>query len=681
MGNSTEDYLDNLLKKAIAMDEGDYEIEPELDDVIEDVDVFGNYSEESPAVTEEPGEVVAEEPIETFEEIPTGIDSEIATDIDSEIFAGSDLESLLDMPLDLETPVESNQDILTEFAFEAESELENESQSEFEQETEPDLGIEQEFDFESVTEPEQNQDAMTDNESGELFDNQDQENETTDGNIDDELSSILEDAFGNSPESDMGTDENIEENAETEAFDDKLADEEIDSLLNSLGEIDSAFGSAGEEEENQEDPGISIDEEEGVSDSFSSAAENMDLSDLLSDLGQNDEELSEINDLLDKDANSEIVDFGTDTMDSLFNDDSGSDDFDLTNLLEEETTDDSGESKADKRRRKKEEKAAKKLAKKEKRNLEEGESDAEPVKKEGFFSRLFSAFGDDEDDNNEETTDAFENSALDIAAEGALENEAILENLDNEGTSEGKKNKKDKKKKDKKKKDAGEEKAEKKEKKKKEKKEKIPEPPLKKLPKAKIIVITILVASIGAIMILFANYFPYAMDMINANKHYVTGNYEKAYNYFSGHDLSEDNQEIFRKTTVLLKLQRQMDSYKNYMKMGMKAEALNALVQGIDASDTYASQAEELGISNQFNTLSSTIETELRNAFGISRDDARALIEKEGTAEYTKSIYAYLGLSPQTPALVNGSDEVPSQSEIQIIIQNENEDNEAEGQL
>ena len=139
--------------------------------------------------------------------------------------------------------------------------------------------------------------------------------------------------------------------------------------------------------------------------------------------------------------------------------------------------------------------------------------------------------------------------------------------------------------------------------------------------------------------------------MKKAKKYYSTGEYQKTYEYMRGHKLTSEDQILYNKTTTLLRIKRPYDSYQNYMKMGLRMEALNALVQGVQMSDKYAQEAASLGITDKYSQLSRKIYDELYNTFGVTIDRARSWIELEGSPEYTRALYECLidtsGVKPE----------------------------------
>ena len=391
-------------------------------------------------------------------------------------------------------------------------------------------------------------------------------------------------------------------------------------------------------------------------------AADTDLNDLLGALDDGSGDLAGIGDLLEKDENSELVDENSEMAEALFASDSDEELFGIDNLIDEE--------EGGKKKKKKKKKGGL-FGRKKKGNVETIGGDEETLidpelldipeeesvqKKPGFFASLFARLFEEVEDD-EPSSVQIDQSAVDIAQEGAAENEAILSEIEGEGAAEDKKGKKEKKKKEKKekkKKGKGEETSEgeegegseesskkkkKKEKKEKKKKEQLPEIPGKKLPRKKVVAIALFCITLGLVITFLAFLYPYSQDMEKAKKFYSTGEYQKTYEYMRGHRLTSDDQELYDKTTTLLRIKRPYDSYVNYMKMGLRMEALNALVQGIQMSDKYAEEAARLKINDKYTKQSRMIYDELYNTFGVTVDKARSWIELEGTPEYTRALY------------------------------------------
>ncbi len=496
-----------------------------------------------------------------------------------------------------------------------------------------------------------------------------------------------------------------------------MADQEISDLLSTLGMIsgesaedETAEGpeeASGEESEGvPSDTGDDIDlgvdmfdtdlsamlddvtgSLEGSGEDTAEGAADADLNDLLSSMNDDSGDLSDIGDLLGKDENSELVDPNTETAEALFSSDSQEDLFDIDNLIDEE------EGSGGKKKKKKKFSLFGLFGKKKKGDgdgdievISDGEEEMlvdpelldmpekkEKEKKPGFFANLFAKLFEEVEDEDAAPS-GIDQSAVEIAQEGAAENEAILAELeDRSDGKDKKKEKKEKKKKEKKGKkgqeaggEEGEEGAEEPKKKKKEKKKKEkpaePEGPVRKLPRKKVVAITLFCLTIGIVITALAFLLPYQQDMNKAKKFYSTGEYQKTYEYMRGHKLTSDDQLLYDRTITLLRIKRPYDSYENYMKMGLRMEALNALVQGVQMSDTYAEEAATLGIIDKYSKLSRQIYDELYNTFGVTVDKARSWIQMEGTPDYTRALYETLADPTASPKEQN----TPSQDEEEV---------------
>ena len=469
-----------------------------------------------------------------------------------------------------------------------------------------------------------------------------------------------------------------------------MPDQEISDLLSSLGELSGENADEEPESIAEAEASAEAGAKEGASDTDiggidmfdtdlsamlddvtgslaeeggGSGADDADLNDLLGSLDDGSGDLSDIGDLLNKDENSELVDPNTETAEALFASDSEEDLFGIDNLIDEEENTKGKKKKGFLgglfgKKKKKDEGNIEIIGGDEEilidPDLLDIPDEADLKKKKGsFFANLFAKLFEEDEEETEGGIQG-EQSAVDIAAEGAAENEAILNELDNEAAAE-KKGKKEKKKKEKKKKDKkggasedeeGEEAAEEKKKPKKEKKKKekvkLPDLPTKKLPRKKVVAIALFCITIGLVVTFLAFLLPYSQDIKKAKKFYTTGEYQKTYEYMRGHKLTSDDQILYDRTVTLLRIKRPYDSYLNYMKMGLRMEALNALVQGVQMVDRYAEDAASLGIIDKYSKQSRIIYDELYNTFGVTVDKARSWIEIEGTPEYTRALYECL---------------------------------------
>ena len=470
-------------------------------------------------------------------------------------------------------------------------------------------------------------------------------------------------------------DGDISDGDSLEQMDMLVDDADITNILNAIDEFsmdeDKKDDSVQEDSDNGEDHGDDLnvggydlanqdlgamlaDIENQSDDEGGQSGENADLADMLSEMGGDE---SEIGDLLKADENSEMVDPNSPTAEALFGGESEDSLFDIDSVLDDDQIPmTKEEKKADRERKKKAKKAEKALAKKKRRKkgadgeeqaLDPADLDAilESEKKEGFFKRLFAKLTQEFDETDE--TDIadllLDADATDIAAQGAAENENILNELADEKPAEAKKKKKKKEKKPKK------EKAEKppkpkKEKKVKEKKvkESEPEEPGKKIPRKQIIAVTLWAVSVFVIIYFVVIMLPSNAVMNNAKKYYADGDYEAAFELLKGREISEENEQMYDTVVMALRITRQKESYENYMKLNKRFEALNALIQGVKLYDTDVEEATTRGIGDRYAESMEFFENELGNIFGMSLDKAREFAAMRPGEEYTRALYDYL---------------------------------------
>lgn len=183
---------------------------------------------------------------------------------------------------------------------------------------------------------------------------------------------------------------------------------------------------------------------------------------------------------------------------------------------------------------------------------------------------------------------------------------------------------------------------------KKEKKEKKPKPApkpgdvLKFKPKSMLLFITFVAGIIVLIMVLNMGVH-YNAAVGNAKAYMENRNYEKAYEVLSGVKLNKKDEMLYKQSSVIMYVERQYVSCQNYLKMGLRTEALNALVKGIERYDAYYNEAKELGVGDRVTEVKNSIVQALQENFRISEAEARSLagMSNENFTQYYQKIEAY----------------------------------------
>ena len=167
----------------------------------------------------------------------------------------------------------------------------------------------------------------------------------------------------------------------------------------------------------------------------------------------------------------------------------------------------------------------------------------------------------------------------------------------------------------------------KKEKKVKEKKVKEPPKPgdiLKIKPKS-IILFLLFISGVILLIELFNSAINYNISINSAQDYFVEGNYDKAFDELSGMNIKNKDKDLYNQITIVMYVQRQYESYQNYMDMNMKPEALDALVKGIKKYDTYYNDATNYDIANEYDAIKGQIVKALQDSFNMSEDQARTM--------------------------------------------------------
>lgn len=352
--------------------------------------------------------------------------------------------------------------------------------------------------------------------------------------------------------------------------------------------------------------------------------EDQDLSDILGLLGEDDSELAEINDILKKSDNNEIVD--VDGISEL--------EINMSKDIEDGQKDLEAESKTEKKKKKKKRFGKKKTEENpEVESNENGEDASSEIKekKQNFFSKLMASLTEEIEDETEEENNQETNPDV-PAKKGkkkkgkkkdkqAETNEEILEEMDQEDAEASKKKKKEKK--------------PKKKKEKKIKPVKVPETeqPGKKLPQKMVIRIFVLCFSILAVILIVNSFIPELLSLQKARKAFYKGNYTDAYMELIAQDkLNESDTILLKKAELLTQLDNKIKLYRTYTAAGMKLEGLHALLEGVSVYQDNQTIIQEYGISYEAEQLYSQIVAELMQQYGLTSEQINEILQLDSVS-------------------------------------------------
>ena len=283
-------------------------------------------------------------------------------------------------------------------------------------------------------------------------------------------------------------------------------------------------------------------------------------------------------------------------------------------------------------------------------------------KKPGFLAKLLSLLIETEE----------EDVAMldpDIGSlEPSDENKNILEELEKE----------DKKKKKKKVKTKKEEEPVKEKKKKEKKPKKIKEKPAnepeqskdakpgKKISKKGVLVITALCLSFMAMIIVMCSMIPDFFEKREAREAFYESDYIKAYEMLYGKQLDESDEIIYHKVETILKLDRKLDSYHNFLGIGEEVRALDSLMSGVEMYPEILAKAEEYRVTQEVNVIYEDILNVLNEKYLVSEEEARTIIGYDDVL-YTKKLESLVNGTPFTEPSEAGAAEEPVEAEPDIL--------------
>lgn len=424
--------------------------------------------------------------------------------------------------------------------------------------------------------------------------------------------------------------------------------------------------------------------------------ENQDLTDLLELLGEDNDDLAEINDILKKSDNNEIVD---NTSIQELENAMPADPADTTSKEEE----DGGKEKKKGNKKKK-----RLFGRKNKKddvtdstdaaddgevadgnvNHENTELDdiathfealsagAESVdvfdtaqmgkkkEKNGFFKKLIQVLTEEIDDEPEAEEDPEapkkkgKKEKKGKKKKSAETNEELLEEMaeeDEKALKEKKKQKKTKK--------------EKKEKKEKKKKEKIKIEDAgaqdeKKLPKKMVVRIFVLGFSILAVVAVLAAFTPKIISLQKARSLFYKGDYKNAYKELIAQEsLGESDSVLLEKSALLTELDNKNSLYQAYSAADMALEGANTLLDGIDCYQKNIDRYAQYGISYEAELFYEKFMTELAGKYGLTAEQVNEILQMDSVA-YTYKLREITNTTGQSqdsvpgenPAVVSAND-------------------------
>ena len=159
-----------------------------------------------------------------------------------------------------------------------------------------------------------------------------------------------------------------------------------------------------------------------------------------------------------------------------------------------------------------------------------------------------------------------------------------------------------------------------------------------KIKPVSIVMLVLFVAGVSVLISVLSSGFYYNNSVSLAKDYYSNEQYEKAYDKLSGIKLNGSDKTLYEQASTIMYVQKQYDSYENYMKLNMKTEALDSLIKGVNRYNSLRPQAQELGIDNKITAVYKQIVLALQDTFKISETEAIGLSSMSDT-DFTNYYY------------------------------------------
>ncbi len=215
------------------------------------------------------------------------------------------------------------------------------------------------------------------------------------------------------------------------------------------------------------------------------------------------------------------------------------------------------------------------------------------------------------------------------------ENQDIINELDKENAKKGDKSKKKKKEKPKK-----EPKPKKAPKPKKEKppKEEEPEPSGSRLTLKKVLPIVLLGASVGAVILIFVNISMDFADKKVARNAYQEGDYEACFQNLYGKKLNDEEALMYGKSESILYISLWYRKYEVFAGEGKEVQALDILIQAVNDYPMLYEYASQWNAIAEISEVYSSMVNILRDKYGITEAQALEIAAEKSDLEYTKMV-------------------------------------------
>ena len=166
------------------------------------------------------------------------------------------------------------------------------------------------------------------------------------------------------------------------------------------------------------------------------------------------------------------------------------------------------------------------------------------------------------------------------------------------------------------------------------------EKPSRRISKKSIAVVILFAMTVFAIVFFGGNLFSQILQKNNAKKAFEKQDYLTCYESLYGMKLSEKEKEMYAHAEAVLRIERRISVYEGYLKEGRDLEALDSLMRAVAGYESLYTAARECGAAAEVSARYEEILNILKDKYGVSETDARAIVNCQSDVDYTRYLTA-----------------------------------------
>ncbi len=141
-----------------------------------------------------------------------------------------------------------------------------------------------------------------------------------------------------------------------------------------------------------------------------------------------------------------------------------------------------------------------------------------------------------------------------------------------------------------------------------------------------------------AVITFTSSVYPYQQAIDKAQKDMMAGKYNSAYIALKGQQIKEEHSGLYEQLTLIMIVNKQLNSYYRYSKLGMEAQALHSLLKGLTRFESHFEDAIELGVEEELLGVKAEIDKLLKSVYGLNQDEVKELLLIEDEESYTSKV-------------------------------------------